>query len=81
MPGMQVLLGAGDTFRAAAAEQLQLWADRSGVDVHTVEGKNVRPDNVLYQTVDRVRPMKAIDHIFTAAFSWTEVLGRPMASP
>jgi len=28
-----VLLGAADTFRAAAAEQLELWADRVGVDV------------------------------------------------
>ena len=26
-----MLLAAGDTFRAAAAEQLQVWADRSGV--------------------------------------------------
>lgn len=52
---MQVLLGAGDTFRAAAGEQLQLWAGRSGVDVHSVDREKARPDNVLYQTVDRVR--------------------------
>ena len=31
--GKSVLLGAGDTFRAAAIEQLQTWGDRLGVDV------------------------------------------------
>ena len=31
--GKKVILGAGDTFRAAAAEQLQIWGDRAGVDV------------------------------------------------
>ncbi len=31
--GKKVLLGAADTFRAAAIDQLQIWADRSGVDV------------------------------------------------
>ena len=30
--GRQVLLGAADTFRAAAIEQLQVWADRAGVE-------------------------------------------------
>jgi fused signal recognition particle receptor len=31
--GKSVLLGAGDTFRAAAAEQLEIWGQRAGVDV------------------------------------------------
>ena len=31
--GKKVLLGAADTFRAAAIDQLQIWADRSGVEV------------------------------------------------
>jgi len=31
--GKKVLLGAGDTFRAAAAEQLQIWGQRAGVEV------------------------------------------------
>ncbi len=31
--GKKVVLGAGDTFRAAAAEQLQIWGERAGVDV------------------------------------------------
>ena len=31
--GRKVVLGAGDTFRAAAAEQLEIWGQRAGVDV------------------------------------------------
>ncbi len=31
--GYKVLLGAADTFRAAAIEQLDVWADRAGVDI------------------------------------------------
>ncbi len=31
--GKKVILGAGDTFRAAAADQLQVWAERAGVDI------------------------------------------------
>ncbi|GAB4563740.1 MAG: hypothetical protein Tsb0017_23090 [Geothermobacteraceae bacterium] len=31
--GKKVVLGAGDTFRAAAADQLQVWAERAGVDL------------------------------------------------
>ena len=31
--GKKVLLGAADTFRAAAVDQLQVWADRSGADI------------------------------------------------
>jgi fused signal recognition particle receptor len=31
--GKSVLLGAADTFRAAAVDQLQVWGDRLGVDV------------------------------------------------
>ncbi len=33
--GKQVLLGAADTFRAAADEQLRIWAERAGVDIVT----------------------------------------------
>ena len=49
-----MLLAAGDTFRAAAAEQLQLWAGRSGVAVHAATRENARPDNVLYEAVNKV---------------------------
>jgi fused signal recognition particle receptor len=31
--GYKVVLGAGDTFRAAAIDQLQIWADRVGVPI------------------------------------------------
>ena len=31
--GKKVLLAAGDTFRAAAAEQLEIWGERAGIDV------------------------------------------------
>ena len=33
--GKSVVLGAGDTFRAAAVEQLTIWADRLGVEIVT----------------------------------------------
>lgn len=36
--GKKVCLGAGDTFRAAAVEQLKIWADRIGVDIITGSG-------------------------------------------
>lgn len=54
---VQVLLAAGDTFRAAAAEQLQLWAGRSGVAVHAATREKARPDNVLYEAVSKVIPL------------------------
>ena len=41
--GASVMLAAGDTFRAAAAEQLQGWADRAGVPVADARGAT-RPD-------------------------------------
>ena len=51
---LQVLLAAGDTFRAAAAEQLQLWAGRMGLPVHAATREKARPDNVLYEAVSKV---------------------------
>ena len=35
--GKKVLLGAGDTFRAAAIDQLKLWSERIGVDIITTQ--------------------------------------------
>jgi fused signal recognition particle receptor len=35
--GLSVLLGAADTYRAAAVDQLQIWADRAGVDIVRAE--------------------------------------------
>jgi fused signal recognition particle receptor len=48
--GYKVLLGAGDTFRAAAVEQLTRWADRVGVEIVS-KGMNVDPGAVAYDTV------------------------------
>jgi len=48
--GKKVMLGAADTFRAAAVEQLQLWAER--VDVPIVQqGMNADPASVAYDTL------------------------------
>ncbi len=48
--GKKVILGAADTFRAAAIDQLQVWADRAGVDlVKHKEGAD--PAAVVYDTI------------------------------
>jgi fused signal recognition particle receptor len=50
--GLSVLLGAGDTFRAAAGEQLEVWAGR--VDVPVVRGKEGSdPASVCFEAVQR----------------------------
>ena len=48
--GRSVILGAADTFRAAAVEQLQLWADRVGVPI-VQQGMGADPASVAYDTV------------------------------
>ena len=48
--GKKVLLGAADTFRAAAIEQLEVWADRAGVDlIKHKEGSD--PAAVVYDSI------------------------------
>ena len=50
--GEKVLLAAGDTFRAAAGEQLALWASRSGTEiVRGAEGGD--PSSVVFDAVQR----------------------------
>ena len=50
--GRQVLLAAGDTFRAAAAEQLGTWAERCGAElVRGAEGSD--PSAVIFDGVER----------------------------
>src|SRR3569833_2379308 len=50
--GKKVLMGAGDTFRAAAAEQLDIWANRVGATL--VRGKEgADPSSVLFDAVKR----------------------------
>ena len=48
--GKTVLLGAADTFRAAAVEQLQIWAGRVDVPIIT-QGMGADPASVAYDTV------------------------------
>lgn len=48
--GMKVVIGAGDTFRAAAVEQLKIWSERVGCDFFS-KGMNADPAAVAYETV------------------------------
>ena len=48
--GKKVVLGAADTFRAAAVDQLTIWAERSGADI-VKQGMGADPASVAYDTV------------------------------
>jgi fused signal recognition particle receptor len=48
--GQKVIIGAGDTFRAAAVEQLAVWADRAGVDI-VRQGQGADPGAVAFDAV------------------------------
>lgn len=50
--GRTVILGSADTFRAAAIEQLEVWARRSGVEMVTRE-RGADPASVCYDTLER----------------------------
>jgi len=50
--GLSVIVGAGDTFRAAANEQLSIWADRAGVEVVS-SSKGTDPSSVAFETVSK----------------------------
>ena len=49
--GSKVLLAAGDTFRAAAAEQLGMWADRSGAEI-VKGGEGSDPASVVFDAIE-----------------------------
>lgn len=49
--GKSVLLGAADTFRAAAADQLGTWGERVGVEVVRSEREGADPASVAFETV------------------------------
>jgi fused signal recognition particle receptor len=49
--GNTVLLGAADTFRAAAADQLQTWGDRVGAKVIRADKEGADPASVAYEAV------------------------------
>ncbi len=48
--GNKVILGAADTFRAAAIEQLEIWAERAGVDI-VKHAQGADPAAVVFDTV------------------------------
>lgn len=50
LAGKKVMLGAADTFRAAAVEQLMLWSERVGVPI-VQQGMNADPASVAYDTL------------------------------
>lgn len=49
----KVVIGAADTFRAAAVEQLATWADRAGAEIVRPQTPGQDPASVAYQTVER----------------------------
>ncbi|AKF94520.1 signal recognition particle receptor FtsY [Brevibacillus halotolerans] len=56
--GKKVVLAAGDTFRAAAIEQLEVWGDRVGVDVIKHQ-QGADPAAVIYDAVQAAKSRKA----------------------
>jgi fused signal recognition particle receptor len=50
--GRSVVLGAADTFRAAAVDQLGTWAERAGVQIVRPQQEGQDPSSVAYQTVE-----------------------------
>lgn len=50
--GRKVLLGSADTFRAAAIEQLEVWAQRAEVEIVSRE-RGSDPASVCYETIER----------------------------
>jgi fused signal recognition particle receptor len=51
--GKRVIVGAADTFRAAAVDQLATWAERAGVDIVRPQHDGQDPASVAFQTVER----------------------------
>jgi fused signal recognition particle receptor len=49
--GYKCLIAAGDTFRAAAVEQVKVWGERSGIEVIANPGQNTDPAAVVYDAI------------------------------
>ncbi|HEY9624479.1 MAG TPA: signal recognition particle-docking protein FtsY [Crinalium sp.] len=49
--GYRSLIGAADTFRAAAVQQVKVWGDRSNVEVISNPGKNTDPAAVVFDAI------------------------------
>ena len=64
--GKKVILGAGDTFRAAAVDQLQVWADRVGVDIIKHQ-EGADPGAVMFDSISAAKARGADVLIFDTA--------------
>lgn len=53
--GRTVVVGAADTFRAAAVEQLATWAERGGAEIVRPQAQGQDPASVAFQTVERAQ--------------------------
>lgn len=51
--GKRVLIAAGDTFRAAAEEQLNIWSERAGADI--VRRDKADPASVVYEAIQKAK--------------------------
>ena len=51
--GKKVLVAAGDTFRAAAEEQLNIWSERAGADI--VRRDKADPASVVYEAIQKAK--------------------------
>ncbi|KAL5727591.1 hypothetical protein ACHQM5_000771 [Ranunculus cassubicifolius] len=51
--GVKILMAAGDTFRAAASDQLEIWAERTGSEIVMAESEKAKASSVLSQAVRR----------------------------
>lgn len=54
--GKKVLIAAGDTFRAAAEEQLDIWSKRAGADI--VRKDKIDPAAVVYEAIQKAKSEK-----------------------
>src|SRR5699024_302707 len=56
--GKKVMLGAADTFRAAAVDQLKIWSERAGVPI-IEQGQNADPAAVAFDTISAAKARNA----------------------
>ncbi len=54
LQGLKVVIGAADTFRAAAVDQIKIWGERTGVPVIS-QGMGADPASVAFDTVESAR--------------------------
>ena len=68
--GLKVVLGAADTFRAAAVDQLVIWSERVGVDI-VKQKMGSDPASVAYKAID-----EAINNNFDQSSSFSNICDR-----